>query len=291
MNPLNPTPGNALQPALRSPSTPALPAAHHLAEFMEIPLGAGDEVSVGRIMLMLRKRKWIVIATLLVIVAATALDSFRTTPIYEAAGRVLIGRETPLVVNKNQPEFGDDFDDYIVTLETQIRILQSDAIAQQVIRDQHLDRAASLAAQPSTAGQLPSAVIETDPVRQAQLLADFHSKLRVAPLLRTRILELRYTSTDPRQAAAVVNGAMSAFIEQNYRAKLRTATETSDWLAKQLVELQVKRAKQGPDDRPVQLLADQREVDELVQCRLQLLADTLALMRHLECRQIGRCCR
>ena len=59
----------------------------------------------------------------------------------------------------------------------------------------------------------------------------------------------------------------------------------------ELVELQVERPKQRPDDRPVQLLADQREVDELVQGRLQLLADTLALMRHLECRQIGRCCR
>jgi hypothetical protein len=59
----------------------------------------------------------------------------------------------------------------------------------------------------------------------------------------------------------------------------------------ELVELQVKRPKQGADDRSVQLLADQRKVDELVQGRLQLLADTLALMRHLECRQISRCCR
>jgi hypothetical protein len=30
----------------------------------------------------------------------------------------------------------------------------------------------------------------------------------------------------------------------------------------------VKRPKEGPDDGPVQLLADQRQVDELVQRRL-----------------------
>ena len=36
----------------------------------------------------------------------------------------------------------------------------------------------------------------------------------------------------------------------------------------ELVQLQVKRPKERPDDGPVQLLADQRQVDELVQRRL-----------------------
>jgi len=59
----------------------------------------------------------------------------------------------------------------------------------------------------------------------------------------------------------------------------------------ELVEVQVEGPKQRTDDRPVQLLPDQREVKQRVQGRLQVLADALALMRHLERRQIGRCCR
>jgi hypothetical protein len=59
----------------------------------------------------------------------------------------------------------------------------------------------------------------------------------------------------------------------------------------ELVELEVKRPKERPDDRPVQLLADQRQINELVQRRLQLLAHPFPLVVHLERRQIGRCCR
>ena len=47
----------------------------------------------------------------------------------------------------------------------------------------------------------------------------------------------------------------------------------------ELVELQVKRPEQRPDDVPVELLADQGEVDQLDQRRLELVADVLALVR------------
>jgi hypothetical protein len=57
----------------------------------------------------------------------------------------------------------------------------------------------------------------------------------------------------------------------------------------QLVQLQVKRSKQRADHRPVQLLPDQREVDEPMQGRLELVTDTLPLVRGLERRQIGGC--
>ena len=54
----------------------------------------------------------------------------------------------------------------------------------------------------------------------------------------------------------------------------------------ELVEVQVERPEQRSDHGPVQLLADQREVDELVQGRLEHVADLLVLVRLVE---DGRC--
>ena len=41
------------------------------------------------------------------------------------------------------------------------------------------------------------------------MLGSFLGNLRVSLIPRTRIMELRYDSTDPKQAAAVVNAMMS----------------------------------------------------------------------------------
>ena len=243
MTPQDPNPGNALQPAPRNPTgtqlgRPLPPVAPAISDLMDSPFNAGDEISVRRIAVMLRKRKWVLIVTTLVVVAATAIVSYRTTPVYEAAGRVLVGREAPLLVGKGQQDISaDEYDDYVVHLETQMQVLKSDAVAEQVIREQHLDTPFAPAPQPA---QVRSAVAESNPAQQAAALGAFHGNLRVSLLPRTRIMELRYSSIDPRQAAAVVNATMNAYIEQNYRAKLNTASETSDWLSKELVELQAK---------------------------------------------------
>ena len=58
----------------------------------------------------------------------------------------------------------------------------------------------------------------------------------------------------------------------------------------QLVEVQVQGAEQGTDHRPVQLLADQRQVDELVQRGFEVMADVFALVWLVERRKVGRCC-
>ena len=62
-------------------------------------------------------------------------------------------------------------------------------------------------------------------------------------------------------------------------------------IARKLVELFVHRPEGVSDHGPVQLLADQRQIDELVQRRLQLLARSFPFVVHRERRQIGRCCR
>ncbi|MGH9649651.1 MAG: GumC family protein, partial [Terriglobales bacterium] len=59
-------------------------------------------------------------------------------------------------------------------------------------------------------------------------------------LPNTRMIEIRYTSTDPNRAAAVVNTLASTYIEENFKTKYQSTMQASEWLSKQLADLQLK---------------------------------------------------
>src|SRR5208283_5588708 len=82
--------------------------------------------------------------------------------------------------------------------------------------------------------------LQTDSNRASALLASFHSRLRVALIPNTRIMEIHFTSTDPQLAASSVNTLAATYVEQNFKTKFESTMQASDWLSKQLVDLQMK---------------------------------------------------
>jgi uncharacterized protein involved in exopolysaccharide biosynthesis len=71
-------------------------------------------------------------------------------------------------------------------------------------------------------------------------LGGFKGGLRVALKPNTRIVEIRYVSTNPQLAAAIVNKLAETYTEQNFKTKFESTMQASDWLSKQLVDLQMK---------------------------------------------------
>ena len=71
-------------------------------------------------------------------------------------------------------------------------------------------------------------------------MGKFHRSLLISSIPRTRLLEIRFSSPDPVLAAKAVNSVIDTYIEQNYKTHLEATTRTSDWLAQQLSELQMK---------------------------------------------------
>src|ERR1039458_1264339 len=91
----------------------------------------------GRI---LKKRMWVVISTWLIIATLATVYTLHMTPVYDATGRIAVNHESSLNLGfKDSDQSLADFEDYNVTLETQVRILQSDAIAFQVIKNLKLN--------------------------------------------------------------------------------------------------------------------------------------------------------
>ena len=83
------------------------------------------------------KSKWVVITTVLLFVSVVTISTLRTTPIYEAVGSIAINKMDPVTFNLKDSSSSVDYYDP-ADLDTEVRILKSDLLALQVIRQLNL---------------------------------------------------------------------------------------------------------------------------------------------------------
>src|ERR1700726_2620024 len=80
----------------------------------------------------LRKRKWIVLATFAIVFTISAVATLSDTRLYQATSKVAIFPEVPNVLGfKDTEEVGQDYE-LDATMQTQIAILKSDSLALKV---------------------------------------------------------------------------------------------------------------------------------------------------------------
>ncbi len=200
----------------------------------------------------LMKRRLVVIVSAISMLVLSLIVTLRMTPLYEATARIAINREGSDVLRLNEGDTsgsGEDWD-YTVALETQARILRSDALALQVIRTLHLDQNPDFAGK-NEAAKARAAVAANNPEEVAalerDLVSSFNSSLRVSIVPRTRVVELTYLHPNPKLAAAIVNTLSSVYIEQSFKTRYESAMQASEWLSKQLADLQRKVEKSQED--------------------------------------------
>jgi exopolysaccharide transport family protein len=215
------------------------------AEFLR-PVGSAlynvlpsPESTLREYMRVLIKRKWMVIAIVAGVFTVVAVASLRQTPVYEAVGRIALNKPDPNLINFKDSGPAVDYYDQS-DLDTEVRILQSDLMALQVIRQLNLDRRPEFGGHSDQ--KQPNLVadpLQTDSNRASALLGSFRGNLHVTLIPNTRIIEIHYTSTDPQLAASAVNTLADTYIRQNYQTKFQSTIDASDWLKKQLVDLQM----------------------------------------------------
>src|SRR6266436_6221638 len=217
----------AVQPPTRGVPwpTPSLPShySRRVADESEETFAAG----LWRI---IRHRKRTIGVFTLVVVAIVVTASFLMKPQYEAVGRVVFHRENDsgvLGFKGVDTSLLEDPDDR-AAIDTQIGILQTDALAMQVINDLHLDK------KPMFAGSVGQSGNED------QLVKSFHKNLTLSKVKGTRLIEIQFRSRDPKLAADVVNDLSKAYVDQFYRSQFQVSTQISEFLADQLKELQAK---------------------------------------------------
>src|SRR5579883_486845 len=190
---------------------------------------------------MLRKHRWTILATVGITVILAVIVTLRTKPEYEAVGRIAINRENSdaLGFKNGSDAVTDDDIDYQLTLDTQTRILESDAITLATAKALQLDKDPAFQTK-KNASLDTLAGPAVDPHQEAAMLAFVHGGLSIKQVAKTRILKIRFTNPDPELAARVVNTLVNVYIEQNFKTRFEAAMQTSDWLSKQLSDLQLK---------------------------------------------------
>ena len=185
------------------------------------------------------KSKWVVITTVLLFVSVVTISTLRTTPIYEAVGSIAINKTDPVTFNLKDSSSSIDYYDP-TDMDTEVRILKSDLLALQVIRQLNLDKQPEGANKTASSLELPTDGMQPDSARTSAALSDFKSNLQVSLVPNTRIIEIRYRSPDKNLAARVVNTLANTYVEQNFKTRFESTMQASDWLSKQLVDLQIK---------------------------------------------------
>jgi exopolysaccharide transport family protein len=208
--------------------------------YPELP---SQESGLGEYFRVLVKRKWTVLACLVTIFSMVAIASLKMTPVYEASGSIAINKADSGLVNfNNSPTFNVDYYDP-TEMETEVKILQSDLLALQVVKELALDRRADFGGKtpplPSSLDLAPDP-LQADSGRTSSLLSSFRANLRVALAPNTHIIEVHFRSPDKDLAATVVNTVMTTYTENNFKSRFDSTMQASDWLSKQLVDLQMK---------------------------------------------------
>jgi len=192
-------------------------------------------------LLILRKHQWLILSFVLAVVTIVSVATFKMQPVYVATARIEIDRESSNILPFQGSDSYDasmDLDNYI---ETQSKVLTSETLALQTIRNAGLSARPefSSASGPSQAVALGSLANQRRPPE----LGEFLGSLGVRRVPTSRLLDVSFESTDPVLAAKVVNAHLETFVEQNFRSRYEATTQASTWLADQLEELKVKVQK------------------------------------------------
>src|SRR2546422_3444310 len=193
-------------------------------------IDAPEQMSTAGLWRIIRNRKWTIAVFALVVVAIVVTASLLMKPQYEAVGRVVFHRENDsgvLGFKSVHPSLLEDPEDR-AAIDTQIGILQTDALAMQVINDLHLDKNPKFAGRAEQSGN------------EDRLVKSFHKNLTISKVKGTRLIEIQFRNSDAKLAADAVNGLANAYLDQFYKSQFQASTQISEFLANQLKELQSK---------------------------------------------------
>jgi capsular exopolysaccharide synthesis family protein len=196
-------------------------------------------------LIILRKHQWLILSFLLAVVTIVTIATFRMKPVYVASAKIEIDRENSNIL----PFQGTDSYDYMMDLdnyiETQSRILTSETLALQTIRN------AGFGLNPDVDLGSGSEALATGTLKNQKLppeIGAFLGSLGVKRIPNTRLLEVTFESTDPQAAARTLNAHLENYIEQNYKSRYQATTEASKFLQDELDELSVK-VRRSEDSR------------------------------------------
>jgi succinoglycan biosynthesis transport protein ExoP len=198
----------------------------------------------------LRRRQVFVAWTVGVCVLLAALVCIFMTRQYQAVGEIQVTKASSdglgLDGLLDPSQSTSDALEANIALQTEAHVLESSTLALKVIEDLQLDKTkdfrgsfnpigwAMARISPSGPPDRAGASLEDSPHRRVHALTVFAKNLKVKPVTGTRLIDVSYTSSNPKIAAAVVNELTRSLVNYNYQTRSNATTVASQWLGDQL---------------------------------------------------------
>jgi capsular exopolysaccharide synthesis family protein len=214
------------------------------------------------------------IAVFILVVAGWMYQTYTTIPMYRAQARIQIDEEhTTQTADFKEPYLA--YSDPEPYYQTQYRVLQGRDLARRAVRRLKLEtvpefngsgpaptrltrilgtiKAKALApftGDTETGSVEPAAAGRVD---ENGLVAAFQSRVQVAPVRSSRLVDISFTSADREFAASAVNVLAEEYVQQNLEFRLENTQKTLDWLTQEVTK------QQNIVQRSERLLAEYRE--------------------------------
>lgn len=223
-----------------------------------------EEIHLREYLAVLYKRRWTLAAVFFAVVVAAAVKTYSATPIYRAQAAIVIEKENPNLLSIQEVMAVDATDtDYY---QTQYKIIESRAVAREVVR--RLDLAHSAEFNPPPPGDFyhtakawwrgkvrgavqglvgllrrdnekrTAPVENPDPDRP--FIEAFLSRVSVEPVRNSRMVQVGVEAADPQMAARMANTLVAAYIDQKLETKLDAAKKAVRWLSQRIDEERTK---------------------------------------------------
>ena len=218
--------------------------------------GEPDALTLLDLWKIVRRRRHIIAGLTALLLTAAVLVCLFGTRRYQATGEIQVQKDASDALGLDSLMGGDpsgatDALDANITLQTEAKILASETLALQVIDQLHMSGTADFQAHFNPVGWAlsflgprgipdpPSSTLEGSPRKREHVFAVFKNNTKVSPVSGTRLIEVSYTSSDPKLAAAAVNRLIQGLVDYNFQTRYTATSEASEWLGKQLSDLRV----------------------------------------------------
>lgn len=214
--------------------------------------GGSEQVHLRDYWRIIRRRLWIPLSVILLVVTLTTIYNLRLPSIYEGVTRIEIGREDR-AVNIKDVQISMGGGDDTQYLNTQLRILQSPKIAYLVVKRLDLEHNSEFApglSRPldlqseSAAEALEVSEGESDEQAEMQRLESFTAILlgnvEIRPVRDTRLVEIRYRHQAPELARKIADNWAEAYKDNNFNDVYNTNKDSGKFLTKTINDYKIK---------------------------------------------------
>jgi succinoglycan biosynthesis transport protein ExoP len=217
-----------------------------------------DKTDLAEVWRTLLRRRWLIIATIIVLTGSGLAVTSSLTPRFTAEALLMVGDQQSHVLDLQSVVTGVDTE----LTESQIQILKSRRIAQLVVNKLNLLKDPAFGADTKkhnwfsdfldTVTALPTTISDwlspsndhattvdrsENDARMSHAIDALTKHLTVAARGRSRVISVSFETENPKTAADVTNAVADTYIQDDLSTKLQSTVQANQWLSERVAEL------------------------------------------------------